>query len=68
VVKQDDNGATFIVTAAETPWIDNDVAAFRQVDPRPIGAWTHPTAEDIPRNIGLPDGQGPDPHDHEPAY
>ena len=47
VVKQDDNGATFVVTTTETPWIAADPAACTRVVPREIGAWTHPTREDI---------------------
>jgi hypothetical protein len=48
VVKQDDNGVTFIVTAAEGRWIHDVAAACVQVDARRIGAWTHPLREDIP--------------------
>jgi hypothetical protein len=48
VVKQDDNGATFVVTTAETPSIAADTAARTRVVTREIGAWTHPTREDIP--------------------
>jgi hypothetical protein len=48
IVKQDDNGATFVVTAAETPGIAADAAARTRVAPREIGAWTHPTSDDIP--------------------
>lgn len=52
VVKQDDNGATFVVTATETPWIAADTVARTGVVPREIGAWTHPTHEDIPTHHG----------------
>ena len=52
VVKQDDNGATFVVTTTETPWITADTAACTRVVPREIGAWTHPTREDIPTHHG----------------
>jgi hypothetical protein len=48
VVKQDNNGDTFIVTAADAPWLDDTAAARTRVDPHPIGAWTHPTTDDIP--------------------
>jgi hypothetical protein len=49
VVKQDDNGATFVVTTTEAPWITADtITACTQVEPRHIGAWTHPTPDDIP--------------------
>ena len=48
VVKQDDNGATFVVTTTEMPWIAADAATCTRVVPREIGAWTHPTRDDIP--------------------
>jgi hypothetical protein len=48
VVKQDNNGDTFVITAADASWVAADAAACCQVAPRPIGAWTHPTPEDIP--------------------
>jgi hypothetical protein len=48
VVKQDDNGATFVVTTTEAPWIAADAAAHTRVATREIGAWTHPTRDDIP--------------------
>lgn len=47
LVKQDDNGDTFIVTATDAPWLDSIAAACTRTDPRRIGAWTHPTADDI---------------------
>ncbi|ROO59110.1 hypothetical protein EDC02_0897 [Micromonospora sp. Llam0] len=47
VVKQDDNGTTFIVTASDTTWLDSHAAASAHVDPRAIGTWTHPTFDDI---------------------
>jgi hypothetical protein len=55
VVKQDDNGATFVVTATETPSIAADAATCTRVVPREIGAWTHPTREDIPTYHDDPD-------------
>src|SRR2546423_4914276 len=42
VVKQDNNGDTFIVTTTDAPWLDDISTACLRVDPRPIGAWTHP--------------------------
>ena len=48
VVKQDDNRATFVVTTTEAPWIAADAAACTRVATREIGAWTHPTRDDIP--------------------
>jgi hypothetical protein len=52
VVKQDDNGVTFVVTTTETPPIAADAAACTRVVPREIGAWTHPTRADIPTYHG----------------
>jgi hypothetical protein len=54
VVKQDDNGATFIVTAEQAPWISSDAAGCVRVAPRTIGAWTHPTTDDIPPQATSP--------------
>lgn len=51
VVKQDDNGVTFVITAAEAPSVAADAVACVRVEPRPIGAWTHPTTDDIPTTI-----------------
>lgn len=48
VVKQDNNGDTFIITANETPTIAADADACVHVSPRQIGAWAHPTTDDIP--------------------
>jgi hypothetical protein len=42
VVKQDDNGATFIITEAEPDWIDQSAASIN-VTTHAIGAWQpHP--------------------------
>lgn len=61
VVKQDDNGATFIVTVDEAPWLTNNAAGWILVPSRMIGVWTHPTTDDIPT-------QTPEPSDeHEPT-
>jgi hypothetical protein len=57
VVKQDDNGATFVVTTTETPWIAADAAACTHVVPREIRAWTHPTSEYIPATTATPNPQ-----------
>src|SRR2546421_2240037 len=54
VVKQDNNGDTFIVTTADAPWLDDIAAACLRVDPRPIGAWTHPTLDDLPTSSEPP--------------
>ena len=47
VVKQDDNGATFVTCETQLPWEDELVATRTQTPPRSIGSWTHPTAHDI---------------------
>jgi hypothetical protein len=51
VVKQDNNGVTFVITAAEEPSIAAEAAACVHVPARQIGAWTHPTTDDIPTTI-----------------
>jgi hypothetical protein len=48
VIKQDDNGATFVITAAEAPGIGADAVVSTCVTSHEIGAWTHPTGDDIP--------------------
>jgi len=45
VVKQDDNGTTFLITAADTAAIATSLST--RVAPRDIGAWTHPATDDI---------------------
>lgn len=45
MVKQDDNGATVLITAADTTAITAILST--RVTPRDIGAWTHPTTDDI---------------------
>jgi hypothetical protein len=44
LVKQDDGGATFLVTDAAPAWV-GETAACAQVAPRPIGAW-EPATDD----------------------
>lgn len=41
--------------AAETPWIAVDAAARTSVTAREVGAWTHPTRDDIPTHHDNPD-------------
>jgi hypothetical protein len=48
VVKQNNNGDTFIITATDAPWLDDIAAVCIRVDPRPVGAFTHPTLDVIP--------------------
>lgn len=53
VVKQDNNGTTFVISNVEIPGltgIDHTVRTNR----RPIGTWTHPTSQDIPIFLGSP--------------
>jgi hypothetical protein len=44
LVKQDDDGATFLVTDAAPAWV-GEAAAHTRVDPRPIGAWEPATTD-----------------------
>lgn len=48
VVKQDNNGTTFVISGIELPWPARTLDAAARTFPRPIGAWTHPTSADIP--------------------
>jgi hypothetical protein len=48
VVKQDNNGDTFVITDTEAPSIAAEADAYTHVEPRRIGAWTHPTTNDLP--------------------
>jgi hypothetical protein len=69
VVKQDDNGVTFVVTTTETPWLTAEtVAACTQVEPRPIGAWAHPTTDDIPPHPDTTYAADHRAGHHEPAF
>jgi hypothetical protein len=54
VVKQDNNGDTFVITTAEAPSIAADAAACVHVTARQIGGWTHPTTDDIPATNDYP--------------
>jgi hypothetical protein len=65
VVKQDDDGATFLVTAADAAGITASLSI--RVAPRDIGAWTHPTTDDIPaitEHVDRPPAQS----EQEPAF
>jgi hypothetical protein len=48
VVKQDNNGTTFVISSIELPWPAGMIDDMAQACPRPIGDWTHPTSHDIP--------------------
>src|SRR5262249_48375346 len=48
VVKQDNNGTTFVISSIELPLPAGTVDDMTRTCPRPIGAWTHPTSHDIP--------------------
>lgn len=47
VVKQDNNGTTFVVSAAALPWLADEAEHTAQTPARIIGVWTHPTSYDI---------------------
>ena len=47
IVKQDNNGATFVISANPLSWAEAECARVENVRPRHIGAFTHPTAEEI---------------------
>jgi hypothetical protein len=47
VVKQDNNGTTFVVTDIALPLPADEIEHHAQVHAHPIGAWTHPTIDDI---------------------
>ncbi len=46
VVKQDDNGITFVVSASDGRWIADLTQACVRVQGREIGAWVHPRRDD----------------------
>ena len=48
VVKQDNNGTTFVISETELPWHTDIVTRAAEVRARRIGAWLHPTSHDIP--------------------
>jgi hypothetical protein len=48
VVKQDNNGTTFMISDIEIPGLAGVIAHTAHAIRRPIGAWTHPTSHDIP--------------------
>jgi hypothetical protein len=47
IVKQDNNGATFVICANSLSWAEAGCVRVEDVRPRRIGAFTHPTAEEI---------------------
>jgi hypothetical protein len=61
VVKQDNNGTTFVISGIELPWPADTINATAHTRPRPIGSWTHPTSQDIPP-IPHPQGTPANPH------
>lgn len=48
VVKQDNNGTTYVISEIELPWHGDVVAQATEVRSRRIGGWLHPTSRDIP--------------------
>jgi hypothetical protein len=57
VVKQDNNGTTFVVTDIALPLPADEVEHRTHVQARPFGAWTHPTHADVDRDTAC-DEQG----------
>lgn len=47
VVKQDNNGTTFVISSAELALPADEIEHRAQTPNRSIGAWTHPTSADI---------------------
>jgi hypothetical protein len=69
VVKQNDNGATFIISPQELSCMDGEISTSAHVPNRDIGAWTHPTIDDLPTDHGDPAELGPAAlHAPEPAF
>jgi len=48
VVKQENNGTTFVISDIEIPGLTGVIDHTAQAILRPIGGWTHPTSHDIP--------------------
>jgi hypothetical protein len=48
VVKQDNNGTTFVVNDIEIPGLTAVIHHTARAICRPIGTWIHPTSHDIP--------------------
>jgi hypothetical protein len=67
VVKQDNNGTTFIVADVELPLPADLVERRAEIPKRRIGAWTHPTRAEIAAatiDHHRIDAPPPDPADH----
>jgi hypothetical protein len=47
IIKQDNNGDTFVISANPLAWAEARCVRVEDVHPRHIGAFTHPTAEEI---------------------
>lgn len=62
MVKQDDNGTTFLITAADAAGIATSLST--RVAPRDIDAWTHPTTDDIAEHVVQPTNH----REQEPAF
>jgi hypothetical protein len=63
VVKQDNNGTTFVIADVELPLSSDLVERRTEVRKRPVGAWAHPTLAEIADNQGI-GAAPPDPADH----
>lgn len=52
VVKQDNNGETFVVTDIRAAWLTELATADPvPVEARRVGAWTHPSREDVADSV-----------------
>jgi hypothetical protein len=66
VVKQDNNGTTFVISIIPLPWLADDTQHVAQTRRRSIGGWTHPTSSDIEpeavlNTLAAPPARPPDP-------
>ena len=55
LVKQDNNGTTFVISDAELPWLEEQCDRHASVMARPVGAWTHTLTEDLRTHTNLAD-------------
>jgi hypothetical protein len=55
LVKQDNNGTTFVISDAELPSLEEQCDRHASVTGRPVGAWTHTLTEDLRTHTNLVD-------------
>jgi hypothetical protein len=65
VVKQDNNGTTFVISGIELPWPAGGIDATAQARPARSAPGPHPTTRDIPPTPNL--NSVPPPRRHRPA-